>query len=147
MANIGVGTQQVIEQIGNANIETVTVTAVTSTTFTATLAKTHTASAPVSNLTAGDTGPFALENIAVKIDTTAPNGSNAQFWRLGRVMSLRDNDYGAEAHTSVNRDFTAFIWGSNWNVDGGRVYGFWTKLPAAAAKASNAAASPGAKPE
>jgi hypothetical protein len=43
-------------------------------------------------------------------------------------MSLRDNDYGAEAHTSVNRDFTAFIWGSNWNVDGGADNGYYTKL-------------------
>jgi hypothetical protein len=146
MTNIGVGTQQLIDY-GSANIETVTVTAVTSTTFTATFAKTHTASAPVSNLTAGDTGPFTMENLAIKIDTTAANPSNVQVWRLGRAMSVRDADYNAEPHTAVNRDFTQFTWGSNWNSDGGRDYGFWTKLPAAAPKASHASASLSAKPE
>jgi hypothetical protein len=144
MANIGVGTQQLIDH-GGANVETVTVTAVTKSTFTATFAKTHTATALVSNLTVGDAGPYAVENIAVKIDTTAANGSTAQVWRLGRVMSIRDADYAAEAHTTVNRDWTAYVWGSNWNTDGGRVYGFWTKLPAAAPKASSASSS--AKPE
>jgi hypothetical protein len=146
MTTIGVGTQQLIDR-GSPNVETVTVTGVTGSTFTATFANIHTATAPVSNLTAGDTGPFALENFAVKIDTTAANGSAAQFWRLGRVMSLRDDDYGAEAHTAVNRDFTQFTWGSNWNRDGGKVYGFWTKLPAAAPKAGVSSASPGSKPE
>jgi hypothetical protein len=146
MANIAVGTQQVID-FGHANVETVTVTGVTSSTFTATFAKTHSASAPVGNITAGDTGPYAMENIAVKIDTTAPSGSSAHVWRLGRVMSLRDGDYNAEGHTFVNRDWTAYVWGSNWNTDGGRVYSFWTKLPAAAPKASGASASPKAKAE
>jgi hypothetical protein len=146
MASIGVGTQQLID-FGSANIETVTVTGTTSTTFTATFAKTHTPGALVSNLTAGDTGPYAMENIAVKIDTKAPSGSTAKIWRLGRTMSIRDGDYGAEPHTAVNRDFTQFTWGSNWNVDGGRVYGFWTKLPAATSKAAGASASPRSKPE
>jgi hypothetical protein len=62
-------------------------------------------------------------------------------------MSVRDADYNAEPHTAVNRDFTQFTWGSNWNSDGGRDYGFWTKLPAAAPKASHASASLSAKPE
>ena len=146
MANIGVGTQQLVD-FGNANVETVTVTETTSTTFTASFAKTHMATAPVSNLAVGDAGFGAMENIAVKIDTTAANGAFAQFWRLGRAMSIRDADYGAEPHTFVNRDWTAYVWGSNWNADGGRVYGFWTKLPAAAPKASGASALPGAKPE
>jgi hypothetical protein len=146
MANIGVGTQQVID-FGNANVETVTVTAVTSTTFTATFAKAHSATAPVSNLTVGDTGPYAMENIAVKIDTKAANGSPAQVWRLGRAMSIRDADYGAEPHTIVNRDWTAYVWGSNWNTDGGSVNSYWTRLPAATPKASSASASPEAKPE
>jgi hypothetical protein len=146
MTNIGVGTQQLIDR-GSPNVETVTVTGVTSSTFTATFANIHTATAPVSNLTAGDTGPFALENFAVKIDTTAANGTAAHFFRLGRVMSLRDDDYGAEAHSAANRDFTQITWGSNWNRDGGKVYGFWTRLSAAAPKASPASASPGDKPE
>jgi hypothetical protein len=147
MANIGIGTQQVIELVGNANIETVTVTAVTSTTFTATFAKTHTATARVSNLTVGDTGFGAMENFAVKIDTTAANGSPAQVWRLGRAMSVRDANYGAEPHTFVNRDWTAYVWGSNWNTDGGKVNGYWTKLPAAAPKDSHASALPSVKPK
>jgi len=146
MANIAVGTQQVVD-FGNASVETVTVTGITRSTFTATFAKTHSASAPVSNLTAGDTGPYAMENIAVKIDTTAASGSSAQVWRLGRAMSIRDGDYNAEPHTFVNRDWTAYVWGSNWNTDGAKVSGFWTKLPAAAPKASDASASPSSKPE
>jgi hypothetical protein len=146
MANIGVGTQQLIDW-HSANVETVTVTSVTPTAFTATFKKSHTATAPVSNLSAGDTGPYAMENIAVKIDTKAASGSAAQIWRLGRVMSIRGGDYNAEAHTFVNRDWTAYVWGSNWNSDGGKVYGFWTKLPRAVPKASDASASPGAKPE
>jgi hypothetical protein len=128
MANIGVGTQQVIETIGNPNIETVTVTGVTSTTFTANFARTHTATAPVSNLTVGDTGPYAMENIAVKIDTTAANLSAASIWRLGRAMSVRDADYGAEPHSFVNRDWTAYAWGSNWNTDGGQDNTYFTRL-------------------
>jgi len=138
MATIGVGTQQLVDY-GSANIETVTVTAVTSTTFTATYAKAHTFTAPVSNLSAGDTGFGAMENFAVKIDTTAANGSTAQFWRLGRAMSIRDTDYSAEPHTTVNRDFTAYIWGSNWNVDGGADNGYYTKLSTSGAGGATSA--------
>jgi hypothetical protein len=127
MSTIGVGTQQVIDY-GNANVETVTVSAATSNTFTANFTKTHTSAAPVSNLSVGDTGPFAMENVALKIDTTAPNGAAAQFYRIGRAMSIRDADYDAEPHTAVNRDFTAITWGSNWNNDGGTDYGFWMPL-------------------
>ena len=127
MATIAVGTQQLID-FGNANVESVTVTGVTSSTFTATFAKTHAASAHVSNLTVGDTGPYAMENLAVKIDTTLPSGASAQVWRLSRVMSIRDGDYNAEAHTFVNRDWTAYIWGGNWNVDGGVDNAYYTQL-------------------
>jgi hypothetical protein len=141
MASIGVGTQQVVDY-GNANKETVTVTGVTPTAFTANFAKTHTTSAPVSNLTVGDIGALAMENIAVKIDTTAANGSPATFYRIGRAMSVRDADYNAEPHTAVNRDFTQIIWGSNWNVDGGKNYGFWTKLPPKAQKLAGSSTSP-----
>jgi hypothetical protein len=73
-----------------------------------------------------------MENIAVKIDTKAADNSKATFYRIGRAMSIRDVDYSAEPHTAVNRDFTQITWGSNWNTDGGRDYGFWTKLPIAA---------------
>lgn len=131
MSQVGQGVQLLIDA-GGANMETVTVSSVTSTTFTTTFAKTHSASAPVSNISVGDTGFGAMENIAVKIDTTAANGSAAQFWRLGRAMSIRDCDYGAEPHTFVNRDFTAYVWGSNWNQDsaacGGNDNGYYTRL-------------------
>ena len=140
MANIAVGTQQVVDY-ANANVETVTVTSVTGSTFTATFAKTHTSSAPVSNLSVGDTGPFAMENIAVKIDTTAADKSNAVFYRIGRAMSIRGADYNAEPHTAVNRNWTAITWGSNWNVDGGTDYGFWTSLTSGGGSSSNAGMS------
>jgi len=97
-------------------------------------------------LSAGDTKFGSLENFFIKIDTTAANGSTAQIWRVGRAMSIRDADYNAEPHTAVNRDSTAITWGSNWNTDGGTVYGFWTKLPGAPAMAGGAPASPGTKP-
>ena len=127
MANIGVGTQQLIDY-GSANIETVTVTGVTGSTFTATFANTHLSTAPVSNLTAGDTGPYAMENTAVKIDTTAPNGSAASVIRLGRAMSIRDADYNAEPHTFVGRNWNAYCWESNWNTDNGVDNGYCTML-------------------
>jgi hypothetical protein len=144
MRTIGVGTEQLIDW-GSANAESVTVTAVTVSTFTATFTKTHPSSASVHNLSAGDTHFGSLENFFIKIDTNAPNGSAAQIWRVGRTMSIRDGDYNAEPHTAVNRDSTAITWGSNWNRDGGKVYSFWTRLPAAAPNASPAVASPGAK--
>ena len=120
------------------NMETITVTSVTPTTFTATFAHAHAVNAAVANLTAGDTGPYALENDAVLIDTTAPNASIAHVWRLGRVMSIRDGCYNAEAHTFVNRDWTAYVWGSDWNVDPGGctavpnlINSYYTKLSGA----------------
>jgi hypothetical protein len=135
MASIAVGTQQLIDCgpvssgcSGYPQAETVTVTAVTSTTFTANFAKTHTSSATVGNLSVGDTGPYAMENIAVKIDVTAASGSAAQIWRLGRVMSIRDADYDAEAHTFVNRNWTAYVWGANWNTDGALANAYYTNL-------------------
>ena len=130
MSQVGIGVQLLIDA-QNANIETVTVTGVTGSTFTATFAKTHLSTAPVSNISVGDTGWGAMENIAVLIDTTAANESAAQFWRLGRTMSIRDTDYGAEPHTFVNRDWTAYVWGSNWNTDGGVDNAYYTKLSGA----------------
>jgi hypothetical protein len=127
MSDIAVGVQSLVDY-GSANKETVTWTAVTGSTATAVFAMTHLATAPVSNLSVGDTGSFAMENVAVKIDTTAPSGSNAIYYRLGRTMSIRDADYNAEPHTAVNRNFTAITWGSNWNTDGGTDYGFWMPL-------------------
>lgn len=146
MSTIGVGTQQLIDW-GSANAESVTVTATAGSTFTATFAKTHPSTASVYNLSVGDTKFGAMENFFIKIDTTAANGSTAQIWRVGRAMSIRDADYSAEPHTAVNRDSTAITWGSNWNTDGGTVYEFWTRLPGAAATASEASVSPGAKPK
>lgn len=145
MSTIGLGTQQMIDW-GSANAESVTVTATTGSTFTATFTKTHPSTASVYNLSVGDTKFGSLENFFIKIDTTAANGSTAQIWRVGRAMSIRDGDYNAEPHTAVNRDSTAITWGSNWNRDGGTVYEFWTKLPGAPAMAGGASASPGAKP-
>jgi hypothetical protein len=146
MRNIGVGVISVIDW-NTPNAESVKWTSVDATTATATFRKTHSATATVSCVSCGDTGFAAMENLAVKIDTKAPDGSNAIFYRIGRAMSIRDADYNAEPHSVANRDFTQITWGSNWNTDGGRVYGFWTKLPAAAPKASDASASPRAKPE
>jgi len=146
MRSIGVGVVSVIDW-NTPNSESVKWTSVDSTTATATFRKTHAATAAVSCVSCGDTGFGAMENIAVKIDTKAPDSSNAIFYRIGRAMSIRDVDYMAEPHTAVNRDFTQITWGSNWNTDGGRVYGFWTKLPAGAPKPSDASASPRAKPE
>ncbi|MGD0629623.1 MAG: Ig-like domain-containing protein [Terracidiphilus sp.] len=135
MSSIGVGVQSVIDW-GTANRETVNWTAVSGGTATATFKNTHAATATVSNLSVGDTGPFAMENLAVLIDTTAPNGSPATIYRLGRAMSIRDIDYNAEPHTAVNRDFTQYTWGSNWNKDSGTDYGFWTGLNANGVKVS-----------
>jgi hypothetical protein len=146
MRNIGVGVVSVIDW-NRPNSESVKWTSVDTTTATATFRKTHAATATVSCVSCGDTGFGAMENIAVKIDTKAADNSSAIFYRIGRAMSIRDADYNAEPHTAVNRDFTQITWGSNWNTDGGRVYGFWTKLPAAAPKASDASALPRKKPE
>jgi hypothetical protein len=146
MGNIGVGVVSVIDA-NTRNAESVKWTSVGSNTATATFRKVHAASATVSCLSCGETGFGSMENLAVKIDTTAPDNSDAIFYRIGRAMSIRDSDYNAEPHTAVDRDFTQITWGSNWNTDGGRVYGFWTKLPAPAPKASDATTSPGAKPE
>jgi len=146
MSNIGVGVVSVIDH-NTANAESVTWSAVTSTTATATFAKAHLSTAAVSCVSCGDIGFGAMENFAVKIDATAANESNAIFYRIGRTMSIRDANYFAEPHTTANRNFTQITWEGNWNVDGGRVYEFWTKLPTAAPKASDASASPRAKPD
>jgi hypothetical protein len=130
MSQIAVGVVSTVDT--GANMETVTWTAVTGTTATATFAKAHAGTAAVKCLSCGATGFGAMENLAVKIDTTAPDGSPAVFWRIGRTMAIRDNNYNAEPHTAVNRDFTQITWGSTWNTDPTNslfpVYGFWTKL-------------------
>ena len=69
-----------------------------------------------------------MENTAVKIDTTAPNGSAASVIRLGRAMSIRDADYNAEPHTFVGRNWNAYCWESNWNTDNGVDNGYCTML-------------------
>jgi hypothetical protein len=132
MSEIGVG---VVSTVGSskANLESVTWTAVTSTTAKATFKYAHAATDTVTCLSCGDTGFAAMENVAIKIDTQAADSSNAIFYRLGRTMGIRNQTYNAEPHTAVNRDFTQFVWGSTWNQDpansGVKVYGFWTKLP------------------
>jgi len=133
MANIGVGTVQLVDAgvapyPDTATAESVTVTSTTATTFTATFKKTHPATATVVNLSVGDTGPFAMELVALKFDSTQPTGSALSFYRIGRAMSIRDADYNAEPHAAVNRDFTQIIWGSNWNTDGGQDNGYWMAL-------------------
>lgn len=143
MSNIGEGVISVIDW-KSPNVESVKWTSVGLDTATATFRKTHPATAPVSCLSCGDTGFAAMENIAVKIDTKAPDGSPAIFYRIGRAMSIRDADYNAEPHTAVDRNFTQIVWGSNWNVDGGRDYAFWTKLPHAGSTAQRTAAMPNA---
>ena len=70
----------------------------------------------------------ALELFAVKIDTTATTGGNVVFHRIGRAMSVRNNDYFAEPHAVPNRDFTKVLWASNWNVNGGLVSAYTINL-------------------
>jgi hypothetical protein len=141
MSSIGVGVESVIDY-KTPNAEPVKWTSVSSTTATATFRKTHLATAQVSCLSCGDTGFAAMENIAVKIDTNAPDNSNAVFYRIGRAMSIRDADYNAEPHTAADRNFTQIVWGSNWNVDGGRDYAFWTKLTHAGSASTTGTAAP-----
>jgi hypothetical protein len=130
MSQIAVGVVSTVDT--GANMKSVTWTVVTPTTATAAFAKAHASSAAVKCLSCGDTGFGAMENFAVKIDTTAPDNSPAVFYRIGRTMAIRDNDYNAEPHTAVNRDFTQITWGSTWNQDPSNslypVYGFWTEL-------------------
>lgn len=141
MSNIGLGVVSVIDW-GTPNSESVRWTSVSDTTATATFSKTHLATAAVSCLSCGDTGFGAMENIAVKIATKAADSSNAVFYRIGRAMSIRDADYNAEPHTAVDRNFTQIVWGSNWNVDGGRNSSFWTKLPSPVPALTGASISP-----
>jgi hypothetical protein len=128
MSQIGPGVVSVVDT--GTSAEAVTWTAVTST-ATATFTKSHAATAAVKCLSCGDTGWASMENVAVKIDSTAADGSTAQFWRIGRTMGIRDNTYDAEPHSTVNRDFTQIIWGSTWNTDPASytsVNGYWTRL-------------------
>ena len=91
MAQIGVGVSSIIG-FGTSDAEVVTWTATTSTTATATFAKTHLATEAVDCLSCGDTGFAAMELVALKIDTTAADNSNAAFWRIGRTHGIRDGD-------------------------------------------------------
>jgi hypothetical protein len=129
MSQIGAGVVSMVDS--GANAEAVTWTGVTGTAATATFTKTHASNASVTCLSCGDTGWASMENVALKIDSTAADGSSAQFWRIGRTMALRDNTYDAEPHSTANRDFTQIIWGSTWNTDPGSytsVNGYWTRL-------------------
>jgi hypothetical protein len=130
MGQIGVGVVSTIDT--GKDMKSVTWSNVTPSTATATFAKPHASNAPLQCLSCGDTGFGAMENFAIKIDANAPDNSPAVFYRIGRTMAIRDNDYNAEPHTAVNRDFTQITWGSTWNEDPTNslypVYGFWTKL-------------------
>ena len=129
MSQIGTGVVSMIDT--GTSAEAVTWTEVTSTAATAIFTKTHAANAAVKCLSCGDTGWASMENVAIKIDSNAADGSPAQFWRIGRTMGIRDNTYDAEPHSTVNRDFTQIIWGSTWNTDPASytsVNGYWTRL-------------------
>ena len=128
MSQIGAGVVSMVDT--GTNAEAVTWTAVNRA-ATATFTKSHAATASVNCLSCGDTGWGSMENVAIKIDSTAVDGSTAQFWRIGRTMAIRDNTYDAEPHSTVNRDFTQIIWGSTWNADPASytsVNGYWTRL-------------------
>lgn len=127
---IGVGTGITIGVTGGASPDFCTVTAVSGNNVTCAVAHKHANGETVQSLTVGDTGMGAMELVALKIDSTQADWAPvAGYYRIGRTMSIRDGDYNAEPHATVNRDFTQILWGSNWNVDGGTVYGFWTPLP------------------
>jgi hypothetical protein len=134
MAQIAPGGVSVVGW-GTANEESVTWTAATATTATATFAKAHAAGEIVSNLSAGDTGFGAMENFAVKIDASVADGSDAEFYRIGRAASLRGVCYNCEPHTTVSRDWSQILWGSTWHIDGTSsatpVSAFWMRLGAA----------------
>jgi N-acetylneuraminic acid mutarotase len=116
MTQVGSGVASVIG-FGTANAEVVNWMATTAATATATFTKPHSASETVSCLSCGSTGWAAMELLAIKIDTTAVDNSNAVFWRIGRTHGIRDGNYNCEAHATVNRDFTQMIWGSSWDRD------------------------------
>jgi hypothetical protein len=122
----------IVSTVGTGTgMESVTWTSVTPSSATAAFTKVHAATDVVKCLSCGDTGFGAMENFAVKIDTTVPDNSTAQFWRIGRTMAIRDNNYDAEPHSTVNRDFTQITWGSTWNVDPATstsINGYWTRL-------------------
>jgi len=129
MSQIGVGEVSMVDT--GTSAEAVTWTEVTSTAATAIFTKAHAANAAVRCLSCGDTGWGSMENVAIKIDSNAADGSTAQFWRIGRTMGIRDNTYDAEPHSTANRDFTQIIWGSTWNTDPASytsVNGYWTRL-------------------
>lgn len=130
MADIGVG---VVSTVGTGTgMESVTWTSVTGTTATATFTKSHATTDTVRCLSCGDTGFAAFENLVVKIDSNALDGSNVSYYRAGRTMAIRDNNYNSEPHTTINRDFTQMLFGSSWNVDCNSnlcVNAYWMKLP------------------
>lgn len=129
-ASIGVGTGITIGVPKHPDPDFCSVTAVKGNSVTCDVAHPHKEGEPVQNLTAGDTGFGAFEMLVLKIDASQKDWAPLPaFYRVGRTMSVRDADYNAEPHATVNRDFTQILWGSNWNVDGGKVYAFWMKLP------------------
>jgi hypothetical protein len=131
MAQIGVGVASIVG-FGTPNAEVVNWTSTTATAATATFTKPHSASDTVTCLSCGSTGFAAMEMLAIKIDTTAPDSSNAVFWRVGRTHAIRDGDYNCEAHATVSRDFTQILFGSSWDQDcstNSALSGYWMKLP------------------
>lgn len=129
-ASIAVGTGITIGVTGGANPDFCTVTAVSGNNVSCNVAHTHVSGEAVQSVTVGDTGFGAMELVALKIDSTQADWAPLPwFGRIGRTMSIRDADYNAEPHAAPNRDFTQVTWGSNWNLDGGTVYGFWISLP------------------
>ncbi len=76
------------------------------------------------------TGWGAAENYVVKIDTSAPEKSAAQWRRISRTFSIRNQNYFGEPHATANPDFTKIMFGSNWMVDGGQISTFIVSLAA-----------------
>jgi hypothetical protein len=130
MTTIGPGVLSIVD-FGTSNEEMVTWTVTNGTTATATFAKTHSATAHVQCVSCMNTGWGASELDAIKIDASAPDMSNAVIYRIGRTHAVRDADYNCEAHATVNRNFTAILWGSSWDRDcnaNSTLNGYWIKL-------------------
>lgn len=116
MATIAPGVLSVIDY-GQTNAEVLTWTATTSTTATATFAKTHAATATIWCMSCGNTGFGAMEILEMKIDSTVANLSNAVYYRVARSHAIQDGNYSCEPHATVSRDFSSFITASSWDKD------------------------------
>ena len=130
MTTIGTGVLSIVD-FGTSNEEMVTWKVTNGTTATAAFAKKHSATAQVQCVSCMNTGWGAGELDAIKIDASAPDMSNAVIYRIGRTHAVRDADYNCEAHATVNRNFTAILWGSSWDRDcnaDSSVNGYWIKL-------------------